>query len=553
MCNLINTADFQLKLMETQNIRVPDELVKAFQGMTQSMSLLYGVPSLLDAPGNAFDIGRPVPDAVRRYNTPRQHRVAELTDILHSICEQASQSTQVSAHNDCGKFLIQGFVLLCKWTKTISATDFIIGLDGEAIVERGAIRSNRKGELSSLLKQVQIGDASLDWSVLSQRQRYLVAVLSLCALKGSDKVMEEINRSRDASELLSYLAQRLSVLEENLGERHFMGNEHQLLAQISNFPVLQERMESLRRLKHVHIVQGTRKELFVPEEYVAPDPITVRLAADVLGIDTAINLLTIAENTKRVIFQDVIARFGSLDTAIATVMKLVTNEFCDDTTVLSRTLNRPWQKGDTIQGFACILGATWRVESFCQDEKPIQIKSGDLIAIPMPANKAASAPWQRIYEDVKDDFLDGDERRLAVLRERQACLSVERKIKYDGVAFADLSYDEQNLLKKAAKRYQNRLWSYNQTSNASGKQIVINRICLMFNSAWDFDGNMNNMPHAVSGIQSGIRIPFGYAGNVRFLNESRRSEAHMNLKDISIANGYAMIYRCLFQAAGIIA
>jgi hypothetical protein len=539
--------------METQNVRVPDELVSAFNGMTQSASLLYGVPSLLEAPDSLFDIGRPVPDAVRRYNTPDKNRVAELADTLHGICEAVAQSVQVSVQADCGEFLIQGFVLLRKVAKTVSATDFIIGLDGEAIIERGAARSDRKGELNALLDQVQVGEAILDWSALTQRQRYLVAALSLCALKGSDKVMEEINRSRDASELLLYLAQRLSVLEENMGELLFTASDHQLLAKIANFPVLQERMENIRRLGHIHVVQGTRKELFVPGEYVAPDPIAVRQAADILGINPATNLLIVDDDTKRAIFRDVLARFGSLDVAIATVMKLVTNEFCDDATVLSRTLNRPWQDDDTMQGFACILGATWRVESSCQSASPLKIKSGDLIAIPMPSNKAAAAIWQRTPEDLEDGLQDGDQRRLAVLRERQACIRVEQKIKQDGIAFANLSLEEQALLETAAKRYQSRLWVYNQNAGGSGKQISINQISLIFNSAWDADGKINNQPHAISGIQSGIRMPFGNFGNVRFWNESQRPEAHMGLKDVSTANAYAMIYRCLFQAAGIIA
>ncbi|MBW4491859.1 MAG: hypothetical protein KME26_01855 [Oscillatoria princeps RMCB-10] len=536
--------------METQNVRVPDELVNAFNGMTQSVSLLYGVPNLLEAPDSVFDIGRPVPDAVRRYNTPNQARVAELADTLNGICELAAQSAQVSVQADCGEFLIQGFVLLRKFAKTINATDFIIGLDGEAIVERGAVRSDRKGELNALLDRVRVGEAALDWSALTQRQRYLAAALSLCALKGSDKVMEEINRSRDTSELILYLAQRLSVLEENIGELQFTASGSQLLAQIANFPVLQERMESLRRLKHIHVVQGTCKELFVPEEYIAPDPIAVRLAADVLGINPATNLLAVDENTKRTIFRDVLARFGSLDVAIATVLKLVTNEFCDDATVLSRTVNRPWQDGDTMQGFACILGATWRVESFCQSASPLKIKNGDLIPIPMPSNKAAPAIWQRTPEDIEDGLQDGDARRLAVLRERQACIRVEQKIKQDGIAFADLSAEDQALIETAAKRYQSRLWVYNQ--NSAGIKSPLNQISLIFNTAWDADGKINNQPHAISGIQSGIRIPFANVGNVRFWNESRRSEAHMGLKDVSTANAYTMIFHCLFQAAGII-
>jgi hypothetical protein len=539
--------------MKTQSVQIPNELVNAFNGMTQSTSLLYGVPSLLEAPNSVFDINRPVPESVRLYNTPDRDRVVELADALNGICEYAMQSPQVSVQDDFGKFLLQGFVMLRKVAKTISATDFIIGLDGEAIVERGAARSDRKGELTALLERVQLGEASLNWSELTQRQRYLVAALSLCALKGSDKVMEEINRIRDAFELLLYLSQRLALLEGNMGELHFSATGSQLLAQIANFPVLQERMENLRRLKHIHVVQGTRKELFVPEEYVACDPIAIRLAADVLGINTATNLLTVDDDTKRAIFRDVLLRFGSLDIAIATVMKLVTNEFCDDATVLSRTVNRPWQDGDTMQGFACILGATWRVESFCQSASPLKIFRGDLIAIPMPATKAAAAIWQRTPEDLEDGLQDGDERRLAVLRERQTCIRVEQKIKQDGVAFADLTTEEQALLETAAKRYQSRLWVYNQNAGGSGKQISVNQIGLIFNSAWDVDGKMNNQPHAISGIQSGIRMPFGNFGNVRFWNESQRPEAHMGLKDVSTANAYTMVYRCLFQAAGIIA
>jgi hypothetical protein len=539
--------------METQNVRVPEELVNAFNGMTQSTSLLYGVPNLLEEPKLLFDINRPVPDAVRRYNTPDEDRVTELANIFDGICEKAAQSPQLSVQFDSNSFLFQGFIMLRKVAKTISATDFIIGLDGEAIVERGAARSDRKGEVNALLEQVQLGEAILDWSALTQRQRYLVAALSLCALKGSDKVMEEINRSRDALELLLYLAQRLSVLEENMGELLFTASGHQLLAQIANFPELQERMESIRRLKHIHIVQGTRKELFVPEEYIAPDPIAVRLAADVLGINPATNLLNADDNTKHAIFRDVLTRFGSLDTAIAAVMKLVTNEFCDDATVLSRKVNRPWQDGDTILGFACILGANWRIESFCQSASPLKIKSGDLIAIPTASRKAAAAMWQRTPEDLEDGLQNGDARHLAILHERQDCIRVEQKIKKEGIAFADLSSEEQALLETAAKRYQSRLWVYNQNAGGSGKQISINQISLIFNSAWDADGTMNNQPHAISGIQSGIRMPFGNFGNVRFWNESLRPEAHMGLKDVSTANAYAMIYRCLFQAAGIIA
>ena len=535
------------------NSQVPTELVNAFQGMTQSTSLLYGVPSLLDAPENIFDIGRPVSDAIRRYNTPDQKRVAELTEALNGICELAAQLDQVLVQNDCGKFLIQGFVMLRKLAKTISATDFMIGLDSEVIVERGGARSDRKGELNALLDQVQIDETSLDWSALTPRQRYLVAALSLCALKGSDKVMEEINRSRDASELLFYLGQRIALLERNMSELHFIGHGHQLLSQIAHFPVLQGQMENLCRLKHIHIVQGTRKELFLPEEYVAPDPIAVRLAADVLGINPMVNLLIADDNSKRAIFKDVIVRFGNLDIAIATVMKLVTNEFCDDTTVLSRTLNRPWQESDTIQGFASILGATWRVESICQSASPLQIKASDLIAIPMPANKAAPAIWQRIPQDLEDNLQDTDERRLAVMHERQRCIRLERKIKQNGVAFTDLALDEKVLLERVAKRYQNRLWVYNQNAGGSGKQLLINKINLIFNSAWDADGKMNNKPHAISGIQSGIRMPFGNFGNVRFWNESQRPEAHMGLKDLPIANAYSLIYRWLFIAAGIIA
>ena len=169
--------------------------------------------------------------------------------------------------------------------------------------------------------------------------------------------------------------------------------------------------------------------------------------------------------------------------------------------------------------------------------------------IPVEANKAPEQIWQRRPEDLEDSLQDGDYQRLAVLRERQACIRLEQKIKLEGVAPTALNDEELSLLQSAAKRYQSRLWVYNQGAGAAGKQTSINGLNLMFNASFDATGDINNQPHAISGIQSGIRIPFGNIGNIRFWNEARRPECEMGLGHIPITKAYTLIIHELYQAA----
>ncbi|MEG4290498.1 hypothetical protein Q5692_33215 [Microcoleus sp. C2C3] len=539
-------------LIKGQTDQLPQELLVAYRGMTQSTSLLYGVPNISSDPEIVYDRDRAVPDAVRRYNTPDKKRSQELATAIYSICQQFAAMPQVSIHDEGGEFLIQGFLYLQILTKSVTATDFIIGMNGKAIVERGAERSERKGELTAILQKVQVSESCINWSDISNDERFLIAALSVFALKGSDKTIEEINRTVDASDLPLELAKRLSILETNLKQdRCFFGSGSQLLESITHYPEHQDRMQRIYRLTPLHISQGMRKELFLPEEMMHPDPSTVRIAADILGISPSNNLCTMDEEKKRNIFADVLQRFGSLDRAVAVVMKLVTNEFCDDCTILGRTKNRPWQQGDTIIGFACILGVPWRVDSYCAAVDPVKMKPSDLKMIPVEANKAPQYIWQRRPEDLEDALHDGDSRRLAVLRERQASIRIEQKIKLEGVDPASLNTEELSLLQSAAKRYQSRLWVDNQGAGSAGKQISINRLNLIFNASFDADSTIDNQPHAISGVQSGIRIPFGYLGNIRFWNEARRPECEMGLRHIPVAKAYTMIIRELYQAAGI--
>ena len=51
---------------------------------------------------------------------------------------------------------------------------------------------------------------------------------------------------------------------------------------------------------------------------------------------------------KRKLFSDVVEKQGGFDKTIAVIMKLITNEFCDDFLVLSRRKKQPWQVGDSI-------------------------------------------------------------------------------------------------------------------------------------------------------------------------------------------------------------
>ena len=530
--------------------QLPPELLSAYRGMTQSSSLLYGVPNIWESSEVQYDPARSVLDCVRRYNTPNKQRTQELAIAIHNICKDFATKPQVSVQDESGEFLIQGFLYLQILIKSISATDFILGLGGKAIVERGAERSQRKGELSAILQKIQVSESSLDWTDLSDDERFLMAALSVFALKGSDKTIEEINRTVDPVHLPLELAKRLSILEVNLKQGHcFLGSGSQLLASITRYPEFQNQMQQVCRLTSIHISQGLRKELFLPEEIMVPDPSTLRMAADVLGISPSINLCQADQETKRHIFTEVIQRLGSLDQAIARVMKLITNEFCDDFTVMQRTKNRPWQVGDTIMGFACILGVPWRIDSYCAGVDPVKIKAGDLKMIPVEANKAPEQIWQRRPEDLEDSLQDGDYQRLAVLRERQACIRLEQKIKLEGVAPTALNDEELSLLQSAAKRYQSRLWVYNQGAGAAGKQTSINGINLMFNASFDATGDINNQPHAISGIQSGIRIPFGNIGNIRFWNEARRPECEMGLGHIPITKAYTLIIHELYQAA----
>lgn len=530
--------------------QLPPELLTAYRGMTQSASLLYGVPNISESLEVQYDPTRSVPDCVRRYNTPDKQRTQELAIAIHNICQDFATKPQISVQEDGGEFLLKGFLYLQILIKSITATDFILGLGGKAIIERGAERSQRKGELSAILQKIQVSESSLDWTNLSDEERYLMAALSIFALKGSDKTIEEINRTVDPRHLPLELAKRLSILEVNLKQGPcFLGSGSQLLASITRYPEFQTQMQQVCRLISIHISQGMRKELFLPEEIMVPDPSTVRMAADVLGISPSVNLCTADQQTKRDIFTEVLQQLGSLDQAVARVMKLITNEFCDDFTVMQRTQNRSWQVGDSIMGFACILGVPWRVDSYCTAVDPVKMKAGDLKMIPVEANKAPEQIWQRRPEDLEDSLHDGDAQRLAVLRDRQACIRLERKIKLEGVPLTSLSTEELNLLQLAAKRYQSRLWVYNQGAVATGKQTSINGLNLIFNASFDATGDINNQPHAISGIQSGIRMPFGNIGNIRFWNEARRPECEMGLRHIPITTAYTMIIHELYQAA----
>jgi len=536
-----------------QTDEIPQELLAGYLGSTQSTSLMYGIPNIWESPDIQYDMARSVPDPVRRYNTPAKNKTEKLGNAIYGICQQFAAMPQVSVQDEGGQFLIQGFLYLQILVKSISATDFIIGMNGKAIVERGAERSERKGELTAILQRIQVSELALDWSDLISDERFLIAALSIFALKGSDKTIEEINRITNVYNLPMELAKRLTILETNLKDDScFSGSGSQLLESITRYPELQNRMQQVCRLTSIHINQGTRKELFLPEEMVQPDPSTIRIAADILGISPDINLCTVNEEQKRNIFVDVLQRLGSLDRAVAIIIKHATNEFCDDFTVMQRTKNRPFQQGDTIVGFACILGIPWRIDSFCSSDDPIKIKPKDLIMIPVESNKAPRYIWQRRPEDLEDVLYNGDPQRLAILCERQAAIRIEQKIKLEGVSPASLDAEELSLLQLAAKRYQSRLWVYNQGAVANGKQTSINGINLIFNASFDVDGGVNNQPHAISGVQSGIRMPFGYFGNIRFWNESRRPECEMGLGHIPVAKAYAMIIRQLYQAAGII-
>ena len=159
--------------------------------------------------------------------------------------------------------------------------------------------------------------------------------------------------------------------------------------QIALYPQLQTEMQQVCRLKPIHVIQGTRREIFLPEEFLQPDRMTLRRIADLLQIDTD-SFFETDLTLKRKLFSDVVQKQGGFDKTIATIMKLITNEFCDDFLVLSRRKKQPWQVGDSILGFICLSGTTWQVECDCTAIEPqIKIEGGDVTLIPTEANKAA--------------------------------------------------------------------------------------------------------------------------------------------------------------------
>lgn len=123
------------------------ELLSAYRGMTQSAALLYGIPTLWEAPEIQYDGNRAVPDPVRRYNTPDKQRTKELATAIYHICQSFVATPQVTAQHEGSDFLMRGLLYLQILVKAVTATDFMIGIGGRAIVERGAERSERKGEL----------------------------------------------------------------------------------------------------------------------------------------------------------------------------------------------------------------------------------------------------------------------------------------------------------------------------------------------------------------------------------------------------------------------
>ncbi|VXD17224.1 hypothetical protein [Planktothrix paucivesiculata] len=224
-----NEANLSNEILTDQ---LPPELLSAYRGMTQSSSLLYGVPNIWESSEVQYDPARSVLDSVRRYNTPDKLRTQELAIAIHNICKDFATKPQISVQDEGGEFLLKGFLYLQILIKSITATDFILGLGGKAIVERGGERSERKGELSAILQKIQVSESSLDWADLSNEERYLIAALCVFALKDSNQtIIEEINRTVDPLHLPLELAKRLSILEVNLKQSHcFLGSGSQLLA-----------------------------------------------------------------------------------------------------------------------------------------------------------------------------------------------------------------------------------------------------------------------------------------------------------------------------------
>ena len=156
--------------------------------------------------------------------------------------------------------------------------------------------------------------------------------------------------------------------------------------------------------------------------------------------------------------------------------------------------------------------------------------------------------WRRKPSDLQNTFIsDKPATTEKFLLERNTCIAVEEQIKLQGKPFSTLTEEQLKQLRIMVKRYQNRLWVYNQQLGANGGQIPMTKVSFILSASSDTDQSINNKAHFIAGVQNGIRLPFGNYGNIRFWREARRPECQMSLFDLPVACAFSSAISAIYQ------
>jgi len=528
-----------------------------WERLPNSCELVYGVSAIAQNPHIRYDQNRAVRQYISRYNTPNQERVKQIAFQIELICKYWSKLKKISTIDKDNQVVIQGFKNLLLLLEKISATDLILGFRNGLIVQKGGERILRNSELctkkqdiDSWLKKVNCDDLGLDWSELEQTNRYILSLLSIFALKGGDTTLEELNRMKDLQNIQYALARRLSIIEVNYGKIIFTGDNHFFLSNLVNFKKFEEEMMQELNLSMMKVVQGTRKHIYIPIQITEPNRGVARRISDLLGINPNLDLLNIKQESRKNILSNIVIQLGGLDNAVTSIMKLATNEFCDDMTVLTRKWNRDLQVGDLVIGHSCILGVPYRMESICQQINPVVIKPLKMERLSFNVTKSPKMFWQREPNDIPLETEITNAHEKFIFEKRRKCIRIEQKIKREGIDPKNLSQEDQKSIEDIARMYFQRLWCYNISSSANGHQIPITQLNLVYNASYDVSDEkmINNSPHAVSGVQVGFRAPFGNKGNIRYWYESRRTEVLVQPEHSAFFSAFTLILDEIYQA-----
>ena len=225
----------------------------------------------------------------------------------------------------------------------LSASDQIIGMQGakdDLIVERGGERiKGRSGEISSLVGQITMSDDGISWGSLGLEERRVVAALMLHGLCGG--LLEELNYMSNVENIPLVIARKLAVVEKLAGTPLFNTDDQgdiDLLSEMKNFSDIRDRVLADRQMARIRLTEGRRKDIYVPQEMIIPDPSIIdRVKANLHAVDS-----------------------GHTDQAVAIILEDLVATLGDGVIVFTRTTDKPIGDGDEMVGYAVLNGGTYK-------------------------------------------------------------------------------------------------------------------------------------------------------------------------------------------------